>query len=115
VTTDTRVDVPNFIAAHQTDPLTAPRLAELAIEYTTRYGGDAKQTHGELLEYAAQEFAHPGGALIVTTGWRQPEAVALYLAAGYTPLYDRSLRSEESGRHPFEKLLAGAASHEASA
>ena len=43
----------------------------------------------------------------LTTGWRQPEAVALYLAMGYTPLYDQSLDSDEIGRHPFEKLLAG--------
>jgi hypothetical protein len=41
----------------------------------------------------------------LTTGWRQPEAVALYLATGYTPLYDRSLPAEAVGPHPFEKLL----------
>ena len=164
VTTDTRVDVLDFVAVHQSDPLAGPLLAELAIEYTTRYGGDATQKRGELLEYPAQEFEPPVGALIVATsngvlvaggafrrydpttaelkriwtasahrrrgygklvvaelerialqreytriyletGWRQPEAVALYLAAGYTPLFDRSLRSEEIGRHPFEKLL----------
>ncbi|MGA7135102.1 MAG: GNAT family N-acetyltransferase [Mycobacterium sp.] len=164
MTTDARVDVLDFSAVHQTDPLAAPQLAELAIEYTTRYGGDTTQRHTELLEYPAQEFEPPGGALIValsdgvpvaggafrrcdaitaelkriwtaaahrrrgygrlvvaelerialqrgytriylTTGWRQPEAVALYLAAGYTPLFDRSRSSEEIGRHPFEKSL----------
>ena len=41
----------------------------------------------------------------LTTGWNQPEAVALYLAAGYTPLYDRSLPSRTVGSHPFEKSL----------
>jgi GNAT superfamily N-acetyltransferase len=166
VTTDTGVDAPHFVAVHQTDPLAAPLLADLALEYTTRYGGDASQMYGELRDYPAEEFAPPAGALIVTTfngepvaggafrrydattaelkriwtasahrrrgygrlvvaelekialqrgytrvylttGWRQPEAVALYLAAGYTPLYDLSLRSEEIGRHPFEKLLVG--------
>ena len=35
----------------------------------------------------------------------EPEAVALYLAAGYTPLCYRSLPDEEIGRHPSEKLL----------
>ncbi|WAJ45376.1 GNAT family N-acetyltransferase [Mycobacterium sp. Aquia_216] len=43
----------------------------------------------------------------LTTGWRQPEAVALYRSMGYTPLYDQSLRSAEIGRHPFEKSLLG--------
>jgi GNAT superfamily N-acetyltransferase len=164
VTTDARVDVLDFVAVHQTDPLAAPQLAELAIEYTIRYGGESEQKHSELRAYPAEEFEPPAGALIVatvngepvaggafrrydaetaelkriwtasghrrrgygrlvvaelekialqrgytriylTTGWRQPEAVALYLAAGYTPLYDRSLPSGEIGRHPFEKLL----------
>jgi GNAT superfamily N-acetyltransferase len=41
----------------------------------------------------------------LTTGWRQPEAVALYLAMGYTALYDPSLRAEDVGAHPFEKQL----------
>jgi GNAT superfamily N-acetyltransferase len=41
----------------------------------------------------------------LTTGWRQPEAVALYLAMGYTRLYDPSVPAEEIGPHPFEKHL----------
>lgn len=41
----------------------------------------------------------------LTTGWNQPEAVALYLATGYTPLYDTTLPSDEVGVHPFEKSL----------
>ena len=41
----------------------------------------------------------------LTTGPRQPEAVALYLSTGYTALYDRSLPSEQVGVHAFEKLL----------
>ena len=43
--------------------------------------------------------------IFLTTGPRQPEAVALYLRNGYTPLYDRLLPAEEVGVHPFEKQL----------
>ncbi|WP_179815994.1 GNAT family N-acetyltransferase [Allostreptomyces psammosilenae] len=42
----------------------------------------------------------------LTTGPRQPEAHALYLATGYTPRYDRSLPPEVVGIHPFDKPLA---------
>jgi GNAT superfamily N-acetyltransferase len=41
----------------------------------------------------------------LTTGPRQPEAQGLYLAAGYTPLYDPGLPPERIGPHPFEKEL----------
>lgn len=43
--------------------------------------------------------------IFLTTGPRQPEAVALYLAAGYTALFDRSLPPQDVGIHGFEKLL----------
>lgn len=43
--------------------------------------------------------------IYLTTGPRQPEAQQLYLAAGYAPLYDRSLDPELVGSHPFEKHL----------
>jgi GNAT superfamily N-acetyltransferase len=41
----------------------------------------------------------------LTTGPRQPEAVALYRAAGYTPLFDESLPAERIGKHAFGKEL----------
>ncbi|MDQ4504176.1 GNAT family N-acetyltransferase [Sinomonas sp. ASV322] len=43
--------------------------------------------------------------LYLTTGPRQPEAVALYLAAGYTPLFDLDADPEELGHLAFEKHL----------
>ncbi|MEV0250587.1 GNAT family N-acetyltransferase [Nocardia sp. NPDC050712] len=151
----------------QDDPLAAPLLAELAVEYSSRYGRSAGQMHTELRNYPRTRFAAPHGGLLVvtrdtepvaggafqrydddtaelkriwtakehrrqglgrfvvaqleleitrlgyrrvylTTGWRQPEAVALYLAAGYTALFDPALPAEEIGAHPFEKFLPAA-------
>lgn len=43
--------------------------------------------------------------IYLTTGPRQPEAKALYLATGYTPLYDPTQPAEEIGPHPFEKAV----------
>jgi GNAT superfamily N-acetyltransferase len=66
-----------------------------------------RQGYGKLVVAELERIALQRGytRLYLTTGWRQPEAVALYLAAGYTPLYDPSLPSEEIGRHPFGKVL----------
>ena len=46
--------------------------------------------------------------IYLTTGWSQPEAVALYLASGYTALYHPSLPAREVGPHPFEKYVGHA-------
>jgi len=43
--------------------------------------------------------------VVLSTGPRQPEAVRLYLATGYTPLFDRSLSAEQIVIHHFEKEL----------
>jgi GNAT superfamily N-acetyltransferase len=163
---DLEVDGPQFVVVQQDDPLASPLLDELTVEYNTRYGGRAGPEYVDLRAYPAEEFAPPGGVLIVavddgvpvaggafrrydpstaelkriwtatshrqrgygklvvaeleriarqrgytrmylTTGPRQPEAVALYLATGYTPLYDPSLAPEQIGVHPFDKLLVG--------
>ncbi|SIR60828.1 GNAT family N-acetyltransferase [Williamsia sterculiae] len=44
----------------------------------------------------------------LTTGWRQPEAVALYLAAGYTPLFDPAAYPIARTAHAFVKDLVAA-------
>ncbi|WP_408068769.1 GNAT family N-acetyltransferase [Williamsia herbipolensis] len=151
------------VRVHQTDARAQPLLTELAVEYSTRYGGSAETMYSELVDYPAAEFAPPDGALVVllrgdevvaggafrrydhdtaelkriwtsaahrrqglarrvlaeleraitelgyrrvylTTGWRQPEADALYLAAGYTALFDPTAPSVEHVPHPFEKM-----------
>lgn len=148
----------------QNDPLAAPLIAELAVEYSSRYGGTRDEVFEDLTTYPAEEFAPPHGALLVltlgdqaiaggafrqfdsttaelkriwtsaafrqrglgkvvvreleseiaargynrvylTTGPRQPEAVALYLSCGYAPLYDTALSPLDVGIHPFEKKL----------
>ncbi|MEU9519666.1 GNAT family N-acetyltransferase [Streptomyces sp. NPDC048224] len=45
----------------------------------------------------------------LTTGPRQPEARGLYLATGYTPLFDTRADPETIGPLPFEKHLPAAA------
>ena len=46
------------------------------------------------------------GRIVLSTGPRQPEAVRLYLATGYTPLFDPALSPEEIVIHRFEKELS---------
>ncbi|MGW5636320.1 GNAT family N-acetyltransferase [Streptomyces sp. NPDC003832] len=46
--------------------------------------------------------------IFLTTGPRQPEARGLYLATGYTPLFDTDADPESIGPLPFEKHLEGA-------
>ncbi|MGW5555344.1 GNAT family N-acetyltransferase [Nocardia beijingensis] len=58
----------------QDDPLAAPLLAELALEYSSRYGRTPGEVHASLREHPATAFAPPHGALLVVT--RDGEAVA---------------------------------------
>ncbi|GGO95372.1 GNAT family N-acetyltransferase [Wenjunlia tyrosinilytica] len=45
--------------------------------------------------------------MYLTTGPRQPEARGLYLAEGYSPLFDLTADPETIGPLPFEKALVG--------
>jgi GNAT superfamily N-acetyltransferase len=141
------VDGLRFVAVGQDDALAQPLLAELAVEYATRYGSTPERVGTWLRGYPAEEFAAPGGGMVIglldgepvtggafrrfddqtaelkriwtdgghrrrglartllakleaeiiargyrrvylTTGDRQPEAEALYLATGYHRLTD---------------------------
>ena len=54
-----------FVAVGQDDPLAAPLIDELAVEYATRYGGMRDRVHAWLRGYPAVEFEPPGGGLLI--------------------------------------------------
>lgn len=57
----------------------------------------------EELEKEALAFGYR--RVYLTTGPRQPEAKALYLATGYTPLFDVDTDPLTIGPLPFEKVI----------
>jgi GNAT superfamily N-acetyltransferase len=54
-----------FVAVGQDDPLAEPLLAELAVEYATRYGATEEAVSRWLRGYPPDEFAPPGGGLLI--------------------------------------------------
>jgi GNAT superfamily N-acetyltransferase len=60
-------------------------------------------------ELEAEAVRRGYSRIYLTTGPRQPEAKALYLAEGYRPLFDTALPAEEVGIHPFEKTVGASA------
>lgn len=54
-----------FVAVDQDDPLAEPLLAELALEYASRYGATVDGVATWLRTYPAEEFSAPGGALLI--------------------------------------------------
>lgn len=86
-------------AFRRLDPTTA-ELKRIWTASAHRRRGLARRVLAELeREIGARGYRR----IQLTTGPRQPEAQALYLATGYTPLYDRTLSPEQVGKHPFEK------------
>jgi GNAT superfamily N-acetyltransferase len=60
------VDELRFVAVSQHDPLAAPLLAELAVEYSGRYGGTEQRVMKWLRqEYPAEDFTPPDGTLLI--------------------------------------------------
>ena len=56
-----------------------------------------------LLELEAQAARQGYSRIYLTTGFRQPEAVGLYLVNGYTALFDVAADPEVYKTLPFEK------------
>jgi GNAT superfamily N-acetyltransferase len=54
-----------FVPVGQEDRLAEPLLAELAVEYATRYGATQEAVSKWLHGYPADEFAPPGGGLLI--------------------------------------------------
>ena len=157
-----------FVDVSQDDELAQPLIAELAVEYSTRYNGTEEGVLRWLRGHPAREFAQPHGGMVMglldgvpvtggafrrfgivdgaetaelkriwtdrhyrrrgygrillgelesriaavgyrrvylTTGNRQPEAEALYLAAGYTRLSEPREPEVHYTAVPFEKVL----------
>jgi GNAT superfamily N-acetyltransferase len=59
-----------------------------------------------LAELEAQARRQGYTRVFLTTGFRQPEAVRLYLSNGYTALFDTTVDPEIHLKLPFEKSLA---------
>lgn len=59
---------------HRNDPMVAPLLAGLAIEYSGRYGGSAGAVHADLVNHPAADFAAPHGDLLVVVEDGEPVA-----------------------------------------
>ncbi len=59
------VDKLRFVAVGQDDPLAEPLLAELAVEYASRYGAPEEAVSKWLRGYPADEFTPPGGGLLI--------------------------------------------------
>ncbi|MFE6776656.1 GNAT family N-acetyltransferase [Streptomyces sp. NPDC057702] len=83
------------------DPTTA-ELKRIWTHSAHRRRGLARQVVVEL-ERVAGERGYQ--RVYLTTGPRQPEARGLYLATGYTPLFDTEADPETIGPLPFEKYL----------
>ena len=54
-----------FVAVGQKDPLAAPLLAELTVEYASRYRVPESDVSKWLSGYPAAEFEAPGGGLLI--------------------------------------------------
>ena len=54
-----------FVAVGQGDPLAEPLLAELALEYASRYGATEEAVSRWLRTYPATKFAPPAGGMLI--------------------------------------------------
>jgi GNAT superfamily N-acetyltransferase len=59
------VDKLRFVAVGQGDPLAEPLLAELTVEYASRYEVAEEDVSNWLRGYPAAEFEAPGGGLLI--------------------------------------------------
>jgi GNAT superfamily N-acetyltransferase len=59
------VDKLRFVAVGQDDPLAEPLLAELTVEYASRYGVAEEHVSKWLRGHPAAEFARPDGGLFI--------------------------------------------------
>lgn len=93
---------PGARAADGTPAVPTGEIKRLWTHSAHRRRGLARRVLVELEQRAA---AAGYVRLYLTTGPRQPEAAALYLRTGWTPLFDTTADPEDVGPLPFEKWL----------
>lgn len=81
---------------------TTAELKRIWAHSSVRRQGIARRVVAELESRALKQGYR---RVYLTTGFRQPEASALYLGAGYEPLYDPAIAREVHWRLPFAKDL----------
>jgi GNAT superfamily N-acetyltransferase len=91
------------------DPLTA-EFKRVWTHPDLRRQGLARRV---LVELEAQARRQGYTRVFLTTGFRQPEAVGLYLNNGYTALFDTNADPETYRKLPFVKSLAAAPGNDA--
>lgn len=82
------------------------RTAELKRMWTRRELRRQGLSRKVLVELEAQVRRQGYDRIYLTTGFRQPEAVGLYLSHGYSALFDRNVAADVPRKLPFEKHLA---------
>ncbi|HEJ9094432.1 TPA: GNAT family N-acetyltransferase [Serratia odorifera] len=82
-----------------------PQTAELKRIWTQRALRRQGLAQKVLHELERRAVAHGYRRLFLTTGFRQPEAVGLYLSHGYQPLFDTRLDPEVYSRPPYDGRL----------
>lgn len=87
------------------------RTAELKRMWTRRDLRRQGLSRKVLVELEAQVRRQGYERIYLTTGFRQPEAVNLYLSHGYSALFDANVDPEVPRKLPFEKQLAAAPRH----
>jgi GNAT superfamily N-acetyltransferase len=86
-------------AVTQDDPLAAPLLAELAVEYSSRYGGIADEVRRDLITYPAAEFAPPDGSLLVVVENEEPVAGGAFRSYDETTTELKRIWTAREHRH----------------
>ncbi|MDJ0348093.1 GNAT family N-acetyltransferase [Cryobacterium sp. PH29-G1] len=88
------------------------RANETTVEVKRVWTHSAKRRRGLARQVMAELEAEAGRrgipSIMLTTGPRQPEAVALYVALGYEPQFDLEADWESLGYLEFRKHLTGA-------
>ena len=99
-----------FVAVRQDDALAEPLLAELAVEYATRYGTTEERVGAWLRGYPADEFAPPRGGMLIGVLDGRPVTGGAFRRFEVARSRDRRTQAHLDGRWaPQEGVRAGAA------